>query len=151
MSQSLVLFVLHVCLLLLCILKKCSMFSRSLRDHRYLAIVHPLRPRMSRTTTINIIVLIWIAACLLSLPNYLSSSTYTENFNNGDIRGEHPGLFLSWLLIEKNVRFNCLSFPLQWYATWTGPMVHRPNRAWSTCKSMNDGCEQVFTRTNPMV
>ncbi len=54
---------------------------------RYMAIVHPLSPRMSRTTTLNIIVCIWIASSLLSLPNILFSTTEREYFTNGDYRG----------------------------------------------------------------
>ncbi|UXI14324.1 neuropeptide GPCR A24 [Sarcoptes scabiei] len=53
---------------------------------RYLAIVHPLRPRMSRKTTVNIIVMIWIAGSLLSLPNIICSKTIEEEFKNGDKR-----------------------------------------------------------------
>ncbi|XP_054168321.1 tachykinin-like peptides receptor 99D [Oppia nitens] len=53
---------------------------------RYMAIVHPLRPRMSRTTTINIIFCIWIASSLLSLPNIIFSTTEREVFSNGDSR-----------------------------------------------------------------
>ncbi|XP_017490311.1 PREDICTED: tachykinin-like peptides receptor 99D, partial [Rhagoletis zephyria] len=53
---------------------------------RYLAIVHPLRPRMSRTMTLNIIVCIWICSSLLSLPNIIYSTTLLESFRNGDSR-----------------------------------------------------------------
>ncbi|KAH9419754.1 Substance-K receptor [Dermatophagoides pteronyssinus] len=53
---------------------------------RYLAIVHPLRPRMSRTATVIIIVIIWIASSFLSLPNIICSKTIVEEFKNGDSR-----------------------------------------------------------------
>nr|XP_046916674.1 tachykinin-like peptides receptor 99D [Dermatophagoides farinae] len=53
---------------------------------RYLAIVHPLRPRMSRTATVIIIVIIWIASSFLSLPNIICSKTIVEEFKNGDTR-----------------------------------------------------------------
>ncbi|XP_022237399.1 tachykinin-like peptides receptor 99D, partial [Limulus polyphemus] len=53
---------------------------------RYMAIMHPLRPRMSRTTTLIITLCIWVAGSLLSLPNILYSSTITEMFSNGDYR-----------------------------------------------------------------
>ncbi|XP_076327810.1 tachykinin-like peptides receptor 99D [Tachypleus tridentatus] len=53
---------------------------------RYMAIMHPLRPRMSRRATLNITLCIWVAGSLLSLPNLLYSTTTTEMFTNGDYR-----------------------------------------------------------------
>lgn len=53
---------------------------------RYIAIVHPLKPRMSRTATIVIIVVIWIASSILSFPNLICSTTLVETFKNGDSR-----------------------------------------------------------------
>ncbi|CAG2165110.1 unnamed protein product [Oppiella nova] len=41
---------------------------------------------MSRTTTLNIIVCIWITSSLLSLPNIIYSTTQREVFSNGDSR-----------------------------------------------------------------
>ncbi|GIY60814.1 tachykinin-like peptides receptor 99D [Caerostris darwini] len=53
---------------------------------RYMAIMHPLKPRMSRTTTLNITVWIWIFSVILSFPNLLYSVTRIETFVNGDHR-----------------------------------------------------------------
>ncbi|KAL3189682.1 hypothetical protein MRX96_021148 [Rhipicephalus microplus] len=53
---------------------------------RYMAIMRPLRPRMSRATTLNIAIWIWVASSLLSLPNILYSTTKAEIFANGDSR-----------------------------------------------------------------
>ncbi|XP_035216198.1 tachykinin-like peptides receptor 99D [Stegodyphus dumicola] len=53
---------------------------------RYMAIMHPLKPRMSRTTTLNITVWIWILSVILSFPNLLYSVTSIETFVNGDHR-----------------------------------------------------------------
>ncbi|XP_013791638.1 tachykinin-like peptides receptor 99D, partial [Limulus polyphemus] len=52
----------------------------------YMAIMHPLKPRMSRKTTLIITVCIWVAGSLLSLPNLIYSTTITETFKNGDYR-----------------------------------------------------------------
>ncbi|GIY61360.1 tachykinin-like peptides receptor 99D [Caerostris extrusa] len=48
--------------------------------------MHPLKPRMSRTTTLNITVWIWIFSVILSFPNLLYSVTRIETFVNGDHR-----------------------------------------------------------------
>ena len=42
---------------------------------RYVAIVHPLRPRLSKTKTISVIAGIWAAAALCALPHSLVSDT----------------------------------------------------------------------------
>ncbi|KFM83023.1 hypothetical protein X975_04503, partial [Stegodyphus mimosarum] len=47
-----------------------------------MAIMHPLKPRMSRTTTLNITVWIWILSVILSFPNLLYSVTSIETFVN---------------------------------------------------------------------
>lgn len=60
---------------------------------RYMAIMHPLRPRMSKLTTINITIGIWISSSLLSLPNLLYSTTKEEKYSNGDSRSV---CFLVW-------------------------------------------------------
>ncbi|GIX80018.1 tachykinin-like peptides receptor 99D [Caerostris darwini] len=51
-----------------------------------MAIMHHLKPRMSRTTTLNITVWIWIFSVILSFPNLLYSVTRVETFVNGDHR-----------------------------------------------------------------
>ncbi|XP_015910851.1 tachykinin-like peptides receptor 99D [Parasteatoda tepidariorum] len=53
---------------------------------RYMAIMHPLKPRMSRSTTLNICLWIWVFSVLLSLPNLLYSMTIVEEFTNGEFR-----------------------------------------------------------------
>ncbi|RWS09339.1 tachykinin-like peptides receptor 99D, partial [Dinothrombium tinctorium] len=51
-----------------------------------MAIMHPLKPRMSKTTTLNITICIWILSTILSFPNILYSTTQSEYFTNGDYR-----------------------------------------------------------------
>lgn len=48
--------------------------------------MYPLRPRMSKTTTILTTIIIWIFAALLSSPNLIFSTTRIEVFKNGDFR-----------------------------------------------------------------
>uniref|UniRef100_A0A6P7G6Z0 Tachykinin-like peptides receptor 86C n=1 Tax=Diabrotica virgifera virgifera TaxID=50390 RepID=A0A6P7G6Z0_DIAVI len=49
---------------------------------RYLAIVYPLQPRMSKTSSIFAITFIWSASMLLALPCLLYSRTVTHNVKN---------------------------------------------------------------------
>ncbi|CAM1306028.1 Uncharacterised protein r2_g1580 [Pycnogonum litorale] len=53
---------------------------------RYAAIVRPLNPRMSKYRAVLMIVMIWIASCLLSVPTLLYSTTMTWEYNNGQYR-----------------------------------------------------------------
>ncbi|XP_054716391.1 tachykinin-like peptides receptor 99D [Uloborus diversus] len=53
---------------------------------RYMAIIHPLQPRMSRGMTLNICACIWLFGSILSLPNLLYSSTMVEVYLNGENR-----------------------------------------------------------------
>ncbi|XP_055010772.1 neuromedin-K receptor-like isoform X2 [Boleophthalmus pectinirostris] len=48
---------------------------------RYMAIIHPLKPRLSSTSTKGIIVLIWIVALLLAFPQCYYSVTHFNNPN----------------------------------------------------------------------
>ncbi|KRX81138.1 Tachykinin-like peptides receptor 99D [Trichinella sp. T6] len=58
----------------------------SMSVDRYVAIMNPLRKRMSRHKTIATIVVIWIAAFLCALPMFLHSYTKKFFFENGDKR-----------------------------------------------------------------
>ncbi|XP_031336336.1 tachykinin-like peptides receptor 86C [Photinus pyralis] len=49
---------------------------------RYLAIVHPLQPRMSKTSSLVTIVLIWIASMISGFPCLLYSTTVTYKYRN---------------------------------------------------------------------
>ncbi|CAL1296880.1 unnamed protein product [Larinioides sclopetarius] len=60
---------------------------------RYMAIMHPLKPRMSRSTTLNICVWIWVLSILLSFPNLLYSMTIIEEFPDG---GNRVICFMFW-------------------------------------------------------
>ncbi|KAL8588608.1 hypothetical protein ACOMHN_067461 [Nucella lapillus] len=44
---------------------------------RYIAIVHPLRPRLTGRIVVAIIVAIWVASVLLALPNIIYAEVYT--------------------------------------------------------------------------
>ncbi|GFY72715.1 uncharacterized protein TNIN_149911 [Trichonephila inaurata madagascariensis] len=59
----------------------------------YMAIMHPLKPRMSRSTTLNICVWIWVFSILLSFPNLLYSMTIIEEFQDG---GNRVICFMFW-------------------------------------------------------
>ena len=43
--------------------------------NRYMAIVHPLRPRMSRRTALVVIAFIWTSSGCLALPYFIYSKT----------------------------------------------------------------------------
>uniref|UniRef100_A0A1B6D2R7 G-protein coupled receptors family 1 profile domain-containing protein n=1 Tax=Clastoptera arizonana TaxID=38151 RepID=A0A1B6D2R7_9HEMI len=53
---------------------------------RYMAIIHPLRPRMGRRTTLCIASGIWVFGSALSFPNLVFSTTFVQEFSNGDKR-----------------------------------------------------------------
>lgn len=53
---------------------------------RYMAIMHPLRPRMGRRMTLCIAAGIWVIGVAFSLPMLLFFTTYTQDYQNGDQR-----------------------------------------------------------------
>ncbi|XP_050429344.1 tachykinin-like peptides receptor 99D isoform X1 [Adelges cooleyi] len=53
---------------------------------RYIAIIHPLRPRLGRRTTLMIATGIWLISTVLSIPNLIFFTTTTEQFPNGEQR-----------------------------------------------------------------
>ncbi|XP_057370382.1 tachykinin-like peptides receptor 86C [Daphnia carinata] len=53
---------------------------------RYIAIVYPLRPRMSKSTARIAISLIWCASCVLAIPCLLYSQTISHSYRGGEIR-----------------------------------------------------------------
>ncbi|XP_046611343.1 tachykinin-like peptides receptor 99D [Neodiprion virginianus] len=53
---------------------------------RYMAIMNPLRPRMGRRATLCIAVAIWMVGAILSLPMLLFYTTFTQKFDNGEVR-----------------------------------------------------------------
>uniref|UniRef100_A0A0P5S0U6 Class a rhodopsin g-protein coupled receptor gprllk n=1 Tax=Daphnia magna TaxID=35525 RepID=A0A0P5S0U6_9CRUS len=53
---------------------------------RYIAIVHPLRPRMSKCIARIAITLIWLASCILAVPCLLYSQTISHKYSNGEVR-----------------------------------------------------------------
>ncbi len=55
---------------------RCGAFSSSVcLFHRYMAIIHPLKQRMSSTQTKVVIGVIWVLALLLAFPQYYYSDT----------------------------------------------------------------------------
>ena len=87
---------------------------------RYIAIMHPLRPRMSRKTAVIITVIIWTCSSILSLPNIIVSVVRKEDFANGDYRmicyfvwpdGETTQSFIEYLWV-----FSC-STHCSWHAS----------------------------------
>lgn len=63
---------------------------------RYLAIIYPLKKRISKMCTINITLSIWLFSSLLSLPNIIFSKTEEEKFKNGHSK---TICYLVWYLI----------------------------------------------------
>ncbi|EFX77115.1 hypothetical protein DAPPUDRAFT_54510 [Daphnia pulex] len=53
---------------------------------RYIAIVYPLRPRMSKSTARIAISLIWLASCILAVPCLLYSQTLSHSYRGGEVR-----------------------------------------------------------------
>ncbi|XP_015790474.1 tachykinin-like peptides receptor 86C [Tetranychus urticae] len=53
---------------------------------RYIAVVHPLKPRMTKHQVMLIIIMVWSLAALLSLPNLLYSELFTIPFQDGGYR-----------------------------------------------------------------
>ncbi|XP_057370381.2 neuromedin-K receptor-like isoform X2 [Daphnia carinata] len=53
---------------------------------RYIAIVYPLRPRMSKCIARIAISLIWLASCILAVPCLLYSQTISHKYSNGEVR-----------------------------------------------------------------
>ncbi|XP_053207745.1 tachykinin-like peptides receptor 86C isoform X2 [Panonychus citri] len=50
---------------------------------RYMAVVHPFKPRMNRTTSLIVVMLIWLLAGILALPSVLYSTTYEIKYQDG--------------------------------------------------------------------
>ena len=51
---------------------------------RYIAIVKPLRPRISKLWAIMILCAIWVGSGLLAIPAVLYSKTWTFNYEEGN-------------------------------------------------------------------
>ena len=60
---------------------------------RYMAIIHPLKPRMSSGTVLGVIGVIWLASVAIAFPNLLYASTHTWNWDNGESR---TVCFIQW-------------------------------------------------------
>ncbi|KAL5236378.1 hypothetical protein ACI65C_003788, partial [Semiaphis heraclei] len=54
--------------------------------NRYMAIVHPLRHRRSKTRTQTVLVLIWLISVFLAMPCILYSDLKTKRYMNGELR-----------------------------------------------------------------
>jgi len=70
---------------------------------RYMAIMHPLRPRMGKMMTICIAIGIWMVSFFLSLPMVLFATTHTFLYNNGNTR---VICFLQWPDGETNTSYH---------------------------------------------
>ncbi|RWS31511.1 tachykinin-like peptides receptor 86C [Leptotrombidium deliense] len=65
----------------------CSVFTITVTSlDRYMAVVHPLKPRMSKAKSIVVIVLIWIMSTILSSPPFIYSRTFTYTYSSGETR-----------------------------------------------------------------
>ncbi|XP_050532584.1 tachykinin-like peptides receptor 99D isoform X2 [Daktulosphaira vitifoliae] len=62
---------------------------------RYIAIIHPLRPRLSRKTTLMIAAGIWLISTILSIPNliFFTTTTTAEKLRDG---GERVICYAEW-------------------------------------------------------
>ena len=60
---------------------------------RYVAIIHPLKPRMPASTVLGIIAVVWLASVLIAVPNLLFAETHTWNYDDGSFR---TVCYLNW-------------------------------------------------------
>ncbi|XP_069170111.1 uncharacterized protein [Procambarus clarkii] len=60
---------------------------------RYIAIVRPLKPRMTKSEALKTIVVIWVSSLTLAVPCLLYSTTVSIRYNNNEVR---RGCFLLW-------------------------------------------------------
>nr|XP_053656101.1 uncharacterized protein LOC128704905 [Cherax quadricarinatus] len=65
----------------------------AISSDRYIAIVRPLKPRMSKGEALQVILIIWISSMILAIPCLLFSTTVSIRYKNDEIR---RGCFLAW-------------------------------------------------------
>ncbi len=58
-----------------------------------MAIIHPLRPRMSSGTVLGVISIIWLASVAIAVPNLLYADVHTWTWDNGRTR---TVCFIDW-------------------------------------------------------
>ncbi|VVC39653.1 Neurokinin receptor,GPCR, rhodopsin-like, 7TM,G protein-coupled receptor, rhodopsin-like [Cinara cedri] len=84
--------------------------------NRYMAIVHPLRHRRSKTRTQTILVLIWLISVFLAIPCILYSNIKTKRYMNGELRracymlwpdGRYPHSKTEYIY---NIMFLCVTY-----------------------------------------
>ena len=51
---------------------------------RYIAIVRPLKPRISKLKAVLILAVIWVSSGVLAIPALLYSKTWTFNYEEGN-------------------------------------------------------------------
>ena len=51
--------------------------------YRYMAIIHPLKPRMGAGLVLTVIAIIWVVSVAIAFPNLLYAEIYT--FNDTDV------------------------------------------------------------------
>ncbi|KAL4092315.1 hypothetical protein QTP88_026839 [Uroleucon formosanum] len=86
--------------------------------NRYMAIVHPLRHRKSKTRAQTVLVLIWLISVFLALPCILYSDLKTKRYMNGELRracymlwpdGRYPNSKTEYIY---NTLFLCVTYIL---------------------------------------
>ncbi|XP_027847242.1 tachykinin-like peptides receptor 86C isoform X2 [Aphis gossypii] len=84
--------------------------------NRYMAIVHPLRHRRSKTRTQTVLVLIWLISVFLAMPCILYSDIKTKRYMNGELRracyilwpdGRYPNSKTEYIY---NILFLCVTY-----------------------------------------
>ncbi|XP_060834975.1 tachykinin-like peptides receptor 86C [Rhopalosiphum padi] len=84
--------------------------------NRYMAIVHPLRHRRSKTRTQTVLILIWLISVFLAMPCILYSDIKTKRYMNGELRracyvlwpdGRYPNSKTEYIY---NILFLCVTY-----------------------------------------
>ncbi|XP_025415944.1 tachykinin-like peptides receptor 86C isoform X4 [Sipha flava] len=84
--------------------------------NRYMAIVHPLRHRRSRTRTRTVLVFTWLISVFLAMPCILYSDIKTKRYMNGELRrvcyilwpdGRYPNSKTEYIY---NILFLCVTY-----------------------------------------
>ncbi|XP_064095584.1 tachykinin-like peptides receptor 99D isoform X2 [Macrobrachium nipponense] len=81
---------------------------------RYIAIVRPLKPRMTKSEARNFIIFIWASSMLLALPCLLYSTTVSIRYKNNEIR---RGCFLLWPDGKTSISYREYVYNIVFFAT----------------------------------
>ncbi|XP_045136936.1 tachykinin-like peptides receptor 86C isoform X2 [Portunus trituberculatus] len=81
---------------------------------RYIAIVRPLKPRMSKSEARHFIIFIWLSSMSLAVPCLLYSTTVSIKYKNDEIR---RGCFLLWPDGQTSISYREYVYNIVFFAT----------------------------------